>query len=111
MKKLGILCLLLCILLTIAAPAYAAEDLSVARLCRTFHLSRSALYALSKEHFGCGISDHVQACRLTAAQSLLSEQDLSIAQIAEQVGIPDANYFTRCFKKAFGTTPKQFRRT
>ena len=85
------------------------DELSVASLCREFHISRSTLYALSKEYFGCGISEHIQACRLQAAKSLLTESELPIAQIAEMTGIPDANYFTRCFKKAVGMTPGQYR--
>ena len=86
-------------------------DLSVAALCREFHISRSTLYSLSKEYFGCGISEHIQACRLQAAKHLLTESELPIAQIAEIIGIPDANYFSRCFKRSMGLTPVQFRQS
>lgn len=85
------------------------NELNIASLCREFHLSRSALYALSKEYFGCGISEHVLTCRLEFSKELLTNSDLSVAQVAEAIGIPDANYFTRCFKKQIGVTPKQYR--
>ena len=83
------------------------ESLSVSALCAQFHLCRSALYSLSKEHFGCGISDYVMHCRLEEATRLLGN-GLPVYEVAERVGIPDANYFIRVFKKQYGTTPKQY---
>ena len=85
------------------------DELNVEALCREFHLSRSALYSLSKEYFGCGISQHILGCRLQAAKKLLTEEEMPITYVAEKVGIPDANYFTRCFKKHTGLTPKKYR--
>ncbi len=83
------------------------DDLSVVSLCARFHLSRSALYTLAKEHFGHGISDYVAACRLEEAKRLLLD-GLPVYQVAERVGIPDTNYFIRTFKKHVGVTPKQY---
>mgnify|MGYP002519242519 CR=1 FL=1 len=36
--------------------------------------------------------------------------NLSVNEIASQVGILDANYFTRIFKTETGMTPKNFRK-
>lgn len=85
------------------------EPLSVSSLCTRFHLCRSALYSLSKEHFGCGISEYVVQCRLEEATRLLDE-GLPVYEVAERVGIPDTNYFIRVFKKQRGITPKQYGR-
>jgi len=88
---------------------HLSEDLSVKTLCLKFNLSRSALYELSKENFNMGITDYVQSCRLDTAKKLLkTKKELSISEIAEQVGIPDTGYFSRFFKKHTGCSPKQY---
>lgn len=42
--------------------------------------------------------------------NLLRETDLSIEEVAESVGIYDANYFIRMFKSNVGHTPSRFRK-
>lgn len=47
--------------------------------------------------------------RITEAKNLLKETDLSIAEIAFQLGFEDQSYFSRFFRKNTGDTPKAFR--
>lgn len=82
-------------------------DLSVSVLCHKFNTCRSTLYSISKEHFGCGITDYVTRCRISLAKKLLREKH-AVYEVAEMVGIPDTNYFIRLFKKHTGTTPKKY---
>jgi len=84
-----------------------ALDLSVPLLCRQFGISRSSLYSLSREHFGCGVSEYIARLRIEAAKTLLSEGS-SVGHTAEAVGVKDVNYFIRMFKAREGITPKQF---
>lgn len=44
------------------------------------------------------------------AKVLLYQSDLSISEIATEVGLLDQSYFSRLFKKYEGTTPLQFRK-
>ncbi len=83
------------------------KDLSVPTLCKQFSTCRSTLYSISKEHFGCGITDYVTHCRISLAKKLLREKH-AVYEVAEMVGIPDTNYFIRLFKKHTGTTPKKY---
>ena len=45
------------------------------------------------------------------AEGLLNNFDLRINEVAEQVGIPDSNYFSQIFKKNIGMTPKEYQDT
>jgi len=87
------------------------EDLSINSLCEKFNFGRSTLYEIFKKNFGCSITSHVQCCRIHKAKVLLKSHNLNITQVAEQVGIPDTNYFIRIFKKQTGQTPKNYQTT
>ena len=87
---------------------HLADPLSVAGLSRTFGLSSSALYQLSKQRFGCGIAAYVNRCRIVRACQLLRSTDRAIGDVASAVGVYDVNYFIRLFKKITGTTPRRY---
>ena len=87
------------------------QDLSIDNICKKFYISQSKLYKLAKTGLGMGISDYIRSLRLKKAQKLLLDTDMTITQIAEAVGIYDANYFIRAFKKQTGITPLRFRNT
>lgn len=56
--------------------------------------------------FGCWLREK----RLERAKQLLLRENLSIAQVAEQVGILDVSYFIRIFRKQTGMTPGEYRK-
>jgi AraC-like DNA-binding protein len=45
------------------------------------------------------------------AQQLLSNNSLNISEVAYQIGFNDPRYFSKCFKKATGISPKDYRET
>ena len=47
--------------------------------------------------------------RLEIARDLLGTSDLSVSLIAEKCGFSDPFYFSRCFNKRFGTSPRRYR--
>ncbi len=51
----------------------------------------------------------VDQIRQTHAQWLLNHTDLTVEQVAFEVGYPDANNFSRTFKRWCGMTPSQYR--
>ena len=47
--------------------------------------------------------------RLETARDLLSTSELPVAMIAEKCGFSDPFYFSRCFGRRFGKSPRQYR--
>ena len=84
-------------------------DLSVPALCSHMHISKSALYRISRMHFKMSISTYVRYLRMEKAKALLKKTSLSVAAVAESVGINDANYFTKLFKAHTGIMPSKFK--
>jgi len=48
--------------------------------------------------------------RVTRGASLLRRTDLTVTEVAFQVGFRDSNYFARQFHKVLGLTPSQYRK-
>ena len=86
------------------------ENLSVEVLCKEFHLSKNALYEHFRDNFQCTVSDYIVKKRMEKAKLLLSDSDLSIAEVAESAGIGDYTYFFKLMKKHTGNTPTQYRK-
>jgi YesN/AraC family two-component response regulator len=71
--------------------------------------SPSYLTALVRETTGQPVMQWVTSLRLDAGRRLLDETELTVAQVAATVGIPDAKYFSRLFRRAYGESPQTWR--
>jgi AraC-like DNA-binding protein len=92
--------------------AHLTEDLQVEDLCKEFFLSRNALYRLFNTQFRKPVKEFVLQKRMQYAEKvLLSEPQLSIAQVAAHCGFSDYNYFIRAFGKIHNLTPLQYRKS
>lgn len=56
------------------------------------------------------LTDYVTLTRILFAANLLRYHHYTVAQAAQEVGIPDVPYFTRLFKRTMGETPSQYTR-
>ena len=86
-----------------------AENLTVDRMAREVCLSPSRLIHRMKTQYGLTLSDCIARTRMDKAKALLRETDMSICEIAHEVGYEDQGYFTRVFKKCLNKTPGRYR--
>lgn len=84
-------------------------EISLHALAERAGVSDSYLSARFKEETGETLSQWVRGRRVHRAKELLAREDLSIAQVAEQVGVLDVSYFIRLFRKETGMTPGEYR--
>ncbi len=85
------------------------EDFSVNEICKEIGISRVQLYRKVKALIGYNVNDYIVAVRLQKSKSLLANGDLSIAEIAYQVGFSTQAYFSNVFKSKFGCTPSEYK--
>jgi len=85
-----------------------AEKISVGEVARKLYISESHLMHEMKRTLGISFHDCLTKCRIAHAKQLLKQGDMKIKEVAYAVGIADARYFARVFKKATGMTPKEY---
>jgi len=73
-------------------------------------ISPSYLNKLVRSQTRHSAMDWVEIARVNWAKNLLREGKLSIAEISKAIGVDDASYFTRFFRKVTGYTPSEFRK-
>lgn len=87
-----------------------AQKLSLEIVAKQVYVSPFYLSHLFKEDLNTTFGEFLTKVRIEAAKNLLRDSDLSLSQIALEVGYPDQSYFTKVFKKVEKITPKTFRR-
>lgn len=73
-------------------------------------ISRASLYTKFKKATGVSPRQYREYAILRRAIPLLESLDLSIAEIAERIGMPDQYYFSTRFRKFSGFSPREYRR-
>jgi AraC-like DNA-binding protein len=73
------------------------------------HLSPKYLSDLLKQETGKTALELIHLYVVSEAKNLLVTGDLSIAEIAYQLGFENPPYFSRLFKKEVGISPKEFK--
>ena len=88
-----------------------AENLTVEGICEKFGLGRTKMYQYVGHSFGEGIAREIRRIRMRNARRLLDETNLKISEVASKTGYSDYNYFTKIFKKEYGMTPRDYRKS
>lgn len=84
------------------------SQLSVENMSKEMGMSRSSLYNKVLELTGQTPVEYIRSYRLDKAASLMGKSDMTIAEIAYQVGFSTPNYFARSFKTKFNMLPSEY---
>jgi two-component system response regulator YesN len=87
----------------------AATDIALSAVADRLQVSPNYLSTLIKNETGLTFTQHLIRIRITRAKQLLTETQLKIYEICDQVGYTDQAYFSRLFKASIGVTPYEYR--
>ncbi|MCR9254149.1 MAG: response regulator [bacterium] len=86
-----------------SSSEYGVEDLG-----EDVGFSRMQLYRKLKAMTGMSANEFIRSIRLKRAAQLISQDELTIAEVTYQVGFSDLQYFRKSFKKQFGCNPSEY---
>ena len=86
-----------------------AQPISIQDVAAQVYLSERHTSRLFKMHTGISIVHYLTSLRLETAAQLLMDTHLSIAEIAEQCGYANTEYFTALFRRRMGVVPTHYR--
>lgn len=85
------------------------SNLKLDQLAKLCNLSLSSFKREFKKEFDDSPNNYMVGKKLEKAQKLLTLTDLSIAEIAYEIGFQDPLYFARVFKKKLNISPSNYR--
>jgi signal transduction histidine kinase/DNA-binding response OmpR family regulator len=80
-------------------------ELNVEDLGKDMAMSRVQLYRKLKFLTNYSPNELLRQTRLKKAASLLAASEMTVAEIAYEVGFSSPSYFTKCYKEQFGESP------
>lgn len=88
---------------------YADENLGLTNIAKEFYINPSYLSRIFKKVTNKSFTDYLVELRVQKAVQLLNVSSYKAYQLAQMVGIPDPNYFIKCFKKVTGVSLQEFK--
>lgn len=85
------------------------DDISLEQLAKACYMSKYYFIKLFKTYTGHTPHEYLTSVRIDNAKEMLCSTNIKISGIAEAVGIPDQNHFTKIFKSRTGSTPIAYR--
>ena len=62
-----------------------------------------------KNHFDITPQKWIKTKRMERAMTILNEQNISVTELAFEVGYENISYFIQAFKSQYGLSPKQYK--
>ena len=83
--------------------------MTVEELAKLCNVSKHYFCRVFKSITGKSVMEYLRDFRLRVANVLLTSTDRSISDIAACCGFDSSNYFSRCYRKCYGHSPRQGR--
>ncbi|AIQ30768.1 transcriptional regulator [Paenibacillus sp. FSL P4-0081] len=88
---------------------YEESDISIGKVCQHLHISTGYFSSIFKKEMKMTFVSYLLQIRLEAAKEMLRSTELKAFEIAERIGFADPNYFSFCFRKKYGQSPKEYK--
>lgn len=88
----------------------ADSQLSLFTVAQEFFVNSSYLSRQFKKELGETFSEYLLRIRIEKSILYFESTEMKAYEISEKVGIPDAKYFGKCFKKITGKSIQEFKR-
>lgn len=85
-----------------------SQKTTLNHLCERFDVSKSHLCRLFRKNLNTTATSYINKVRISHARRILLSENITIAQLAHQVGFDDPKYFSRVFKSIVGMSPSKY---
>lgn len=83
------------------------SDLCIDDIVRAVGVSRTKLHVKMKSLLGVSMGEYIKEMRIKKSKELFRKGN-TIADVAFATGFSDVGYFSKCFKKKEGMTPREY---
>lgn len=91
--------------------AHYVEDVTLNQVAEHIYVSSFYISRMFKKELGINFVDYLNELRINKAKELLMDARFKTYEVAEAVGIPNAHYFSKLFRKYAGMTASEYKQT
>ncbi len=89
---------------------HISDKVTLSTVSKDLRLSKEHISSLFKKEMGKTLTAYVNERKMLLARDYILSGEMSLSEIAAQLGYDNYNYFTRVFKKQFEMTPMAFKK-
>ncbi|MFV0529604.1 MAG: helix-turn-helix domain-containing protein [Lachnospiraceae bacterium] len=86
------------------------ESVTLDDISRYVGFNATYFSTMFRQKTGETLTEYIQRVRMERSKEILRNSEVRIADIPELVGIGDAKYFSKQFKRVYGVTPSKYRK-
>ncbi len=90
---------------------YKDNKLNIERISKSLFLNPDYLRKVFKKELNITLTEYITGVRMRKAKELLESGNIRISDLCCEVGFNDASYFSKCFKKYYGLSPRDYENT
>ena len=87
------------------------RKISLSDVADRFFFNPSTVSRMFVKNLGINYIEYLNSLRLEKAKEMLETSYSSIAEVAERTGFENTSYFSRQFKKKYGVSPQEYRKS
>jgi len=90
---------------------YYSEKITLQDIADAGNVSKATCCSIFRQHLQTTPNSYLTRYRLEKGTELLRNPDLSVTEVAYAIGFSGSSYFTENFRKHFGITPSEYRKS
>lgn len=89
---------------------HLSSELTLSVIAKEFHKNPSYLSNAFRKEVGDTLTRYIGKQRIQASLQYFNTTSLSVAEVANAVGIPDFGYFSKLFRRSVGVSPREYKK-
>lgn len=87
-----------------------SDKLTLTKVADACYVNKSHMSHIFKQNMGISFVDYIVNYKMQALKIMISESDMKLQEMSEQLGYDDYKYMGRLFKNIYGITPSDYKK-
>ncbi len=87
---------------------YKNNDLNLEKIAKNLFLNSDYLRRVFRKELNVTLTEYIMSIRMQKAKELVDNGSIKLTDLCYEVGINDPSYLSKCFKRYYGLSPREY---